>query len=256
MKNIAIITGASSGMGRIFAQTLHTHGAYDEVWAIARSAGPLEALGESVKFPVRPIAMDLTRAEELGKLRALLEAEKPRVALLINCSGYGRFDAFEDTSLEDCLGMIDLNCRALTAVTHMALPYMDAGCEVLNIASVAAFQPVPWIGVYGASKAYVLSFSRALARELGRRGIRVFAVCPFWTKTAFFGRAVDDGKPAVVKKFVAMYEPEYIVRYAWRRMKGRGDHCIPGFKAKLQVLAVKVLPHKLVMDVWQKQQKL
>ncbi len=256
MKNIAIITGASSGIGKVFAETLHTHGTYDEVWAIARNADRLSALSETVSFPVRPISLDLSAPDAHEKLSSLLEAERPRVGLLINCSGYGKFDAFEKLSLEENIGMIDLNCRALTALTYVTLPYMDRGCEILNVASVAAFQPIPYIGVYGASKAYVLSFSRALAREVGKRGIRVFALCPFWTRTAFFNRAVDEKKDAVIKKYVAMYTPEYIVSYAWRKMRSKRDYCIPGFKAKLQVLGVKLLPHKLIMTIWQKQQKL
>lgn len=258
MKNIAVITGASGGIGRCFTQTLSSHRSdYDEVWVIARSREKLESLKGSIPFDVKVVPLDLSRDESLEEYKALLEAEKPRVSLLVNCSGYGKFDATEKLSFGENIGMIDLNCRALTALTYLSLPYMDRGCEILNVASVAAFQPIPFVGVYGATKAYVLSFSRALGRELKTRGIRVFAVCPFWTRTDFFDRAVDKTKDAVVKKYVAMYEPSYIVRYTWNAMKNkRRDYCIPGFRAKLQVLAVKLLPHRLVMRVWEMQQGL
>ena len=256
MKEFAIVTGASGGMGKLFAESLEKHRKFDEVWVIARSADKLMELRNTIKAPVKAIPMDLGKEESYAEFERLLSEGKPRVSLLVNCAGYGKFDAFENLTMEENLGMIDLNCKALTALTYLSLPYMDNGSEILNVASVAAFQPIPYIGVYGASKAYVLSFSRALGREVRKRGIRVFAVCPFWTKTAFFDRAVDKEKKAVIKKYVAMYDPNYIVDYTWKKMKTKKDYCIPGFKAKLQVLAVKLLPHSIVMRVWENQQKL
>ena len=257
MKNIAIVTGASSGIGKVFATTLSRHGEYDEVWAIARNAARLDALKEVVPFPVKPISLDLSDASFIEKMKEMLEEEKPNVKILINCSGYGKFEATEKVPIEDNLGMIDLNCRALTAMTLITLPYMEKGAEIVEIASVAGFQPIPYINIYGATKAYVLSFSRALNRELKGRGIRVLAVCPFWTKTAFFDRAIKKDEDAIVKKYVAMYEPEFIVEKAWRTLeKSKRDFVVPGFKAKMQVLAVKILPHSAVMSVWQSQQKL
>lgn len=257
MKNIAIITGASSGIGKVFATTLASHGEYDEVWAIARNSARLDALKDVVPFPVRPISLDLSDASFIEKMKEMLDEEKPNVKILINCSGYGKFEATEKTPIDDSLGMIDLNCRALTAMTLLALPYMEKGAEIIEIASVAGFQPIPYINIYGATKAYVLSFSRALNRELKGRGIRVLAVCPFWTKTAFFDRAIKKDEEAVVKKYVAMYEPEFIVKTAWKTLeKTKRDFVVPGFKAKMQVLAVKMLPHSIVMSIWQSQQKL
>ena len=142
-------------------------------------------------------------------------------------------------------------------MTYIVLPYMESGAEIVEIASVAGFQPIPYINVYGATKAYVLSFSRALNREMKNRGIRVLAVCPFWTKTAFFDRAVKKDEDAIVKKYVAMYETSFIVKKAWHTLeKTKKDVVVPGFKAKMQVLAVKIMPHGAVMSIWQSQQKL
>ena len=257
MKNIAIVTGASSGIGKIFAKTVTNHGTYDEIWAIARNTDRLEALKGEISIPVRPVSLDLSDESFVDRIKSMLEEEKPNIRLLINCSGYGKFEATEKISLEDNIGMIDLNCRALTAMTLISLPHMNEGSEIINIASVAAFQPIPFINIYGASKAYVLSFSRALNRELKNRKIRVLAVCPFWTKTAFFSRAVKTDEEAIVKKYVAMYEPDFIVKKAWHTLeKTKRDFIVPGFKAKMQVLAVKILPHSIVMSIWQSQQKL
>lgn len=257
MKKIAVITGASSGIGREFVRTLAAHGQYDELWAIARNSERLEQLKQETTIPVVAVSLDLSRPEAIDKYSDMLSEQKPEVAILINCSGYGKFEATQNISLEENLGMIDLNCRALTAMTYVTLPYMSRGGEIMEIASVAAFQPIPYINVYGASKAYVLSFTRALSRELRPRGIHAMAVCPFWTKTAFFDRAVKKDSGTIVKKYTAMYTPEQIVSAAWRGIKHpKKDYCVPGFKAKLQVFGVKVLPHKWVMNIWLRQQKL
>ncbi len=256
MKNIAVITGASSGIGRQFALTLKDQGKFDEVWVIARHLHRLEALKKVIPFPVRPIALDLSDRSSLKTYETLLTMEKPNVRLLINCSGFGKFCATMDSSVEENLNMMDLNCGAVMAMCQLSIPYMEQGAKILNVASVAAMQPIPYINVYGATKSFVLHFSRALNRELKRDGISVMAVCPFWTKTNFFDRAVDEDKERIVKKYIAMYTPEEIVARAWHDMKRGKDVSIYGFKARAQGLMVKLLPHSIVMSVWMKQQEL
>ena len=186
----------------------------------------------------------------------LLENAQANVQLLVNCSGYGKFQAACDTPLSQNLNMVDLNCEALMAMCQLTIPYMHAGAQIINIASVAACQPVPYIGVYAASKAFVLSYSRALNRELDDKDISVMAVCPFWTKTEFFDHAVIDGEKPVVKKYAAMYEPQQIVARAWRDAKRGKDVSKFGFIARAQMALVKILPHGLIMDIWLSQQKL
>ena len=256
MKKIAIITGASSGMGKTFAETISTYDTFDEVWVIARRLDRLEALSETVPFPVRPIALDLTNRESFTHYAELLENAQANVGLLVNCSGYGKFEAACDTPLSQNLNMVDLNCEALLAMCQLTIPYMHAGAQIINIASVAACQPVPYIGVYAASKAFVLSYSRSLNRELDDKDISVMAVCPFWTKTEFFDRAVVDAEKPVVKKYAAMYEPQQIVHRAWRDAKRGKDVSSFGFIARAQMALVKLLPHSLIMDIWLSQQKL
>ena len=256
MKNIAIITGASSGIGKRFAETVDMAGSFDEIWVIARNPERLEALKETVPFPTRTIALDLSEKASYAAFEALLAEEKPNVRLLVNCSGFGKFSATLDTPLDVNLNMVDLNCEAIVALCQLSIPYMEKGAKIINIASVAAFQPIPYINIYGATKAFVLSYSRALNREMKSRGINVTAVCPFWTKTEFFNRAITAEKDPVVKKYVAMYEPDQIVTRAWRDMKKGKDVSMYGFIARGQVLLTKLLPHKLVMSVWQNQQKL
>ena len=257
MKTIAVITGASRGIGKEFADRIEEYGKVDEIWAIARNLDKLETLKESVPFPVRAIALDLSKEESFAEYSALLEKEKPFIKLLINCSGFGKFGAVTNVSTSENLNMISLNCAALTAITQESLPYMGKGSDIIQIASVAAYQPIPYIAVYGATKAYVLSFSRALNREVKKQGIHVMAVCPFWTKTDFFNRAIDKNTETVVKKYAAMYMPSQIVGKAYRDIKKKNkDVSMYGFVANIQTLATKLLPHKVIMSIWQSQQKL
>ena len=121
---IEVITGASSGMGREFVKQLDAQNAFDEIWVIARRKDRLESLAAEVKAPIRPICLDLSAKESYNEYAALLAAEKPDVAILVNGSGFGRFGAFEDITLEDQLSMVDLNDKALVAMTYLTLPYM------------------------------------------------------------------------------------------------------------------------------------
>ena len=250
---IAVITGASSGMGREFVRQLSAEERFDEIWVIARRLERLYELKEEIGPNVRPIAMDLTRGECLEEYKQMLEKEKPEVAVLVNAGGYGKFEAFENLNLDEQLGMIDLNAKALTAMTYVTLPYLKKGSRVYQLGSLSSFQPVPYIGVYGATKAYVLSFTRAINAELRHTGIKMMAVCPGWVKTEFFDRAVvDDG---VITYYNQFFTSEQVVKRAIRDMKRGKDVSVVGPMIRAQVFATKLLPHKLVMKIWLKQQK-
>lgn len=249
---IAVITGASSGMGREFAKRIEAQETFDEIWVIARRLERLEALASELNTKTRCLEMDLSERESLDAYAAFLEAEKPEVAVLVNASGFGKFGAFCDIPLEDQLGMIELNDKALVAMTYLTLPYMKAGGKIYQIDSLSSFQPVPYIGVYGATKAFVLSFSRALGVELRGRGIRVLAVCPGWVKTEFFDRAVRDDTISYYNHF---YTAEEVVTRALKDMARGKDVSICGFRIRVQVFFTKLLPHRLVMKIWCKQQK-
>ena len=254
---IAIITGASSGIGKQFALTLPSYGNFDEVWLIARRLDRLTALQEELPYKARAISMDLSSPTAKDEFASLLEKENPEVGLLVNCSGFGKFAAFCDTPMQDNLTMIDLNCKALTAMTQLTLPYMHEGAKIVNVASVAAYQPIPYINVYAATKSYVLFFSRALNRELKSRKISVTAICPFWTKTAFFDRAINkDDKDVIVKKYAVLYDPEKVVDKAYKDVARGKEISIYGSYARFQCFLTKILPHKFVMNVWLSQQKL
>ena len=249
---IAVVTGASSGMGRDFVRQLDAADTYDEIWVIARRRDRLESLTADVRAPLRILALDLTKQESIEEYKAALAECNPTVSVLVNGSGFGRFGAFRDYPLADYYTMVDLNVKALVAVTYATLPYMEKGGEIYQLGSLSSFQPVPYINVYGATKAFVLSFSRALNQELREAGIRVMAVCPGWVRTEFFDHAVTDDTIKYYNKFC---DSDDVVRRALKDMKRGKDVSICGFSVRAQVLATKLLPHKLVMYIWQKQQK-
>ena len=249
---IAVITGASSGMGREFVLQLNRQKKFDEIWVIARRADRLEALRDEVDVPIRAISLDLTKEESIVEYQALLEKEQPIVDVLVNASGVGRFGTFADMDLETMYRMIDLNSKAYVGMTYATLPYLQSGSEIYQLDSLSSFQPVPYICVYGATKAFVLSFSRALNVELKKKGIRVMAVCPGWVKTEFFDHAVTDDTITYYNK---IYKPEQVIARALRDMKRGKDVSICGFRIRAQVLFTKLMPHRLIMKIWCKQQK-
>lgn len=151
-------------MGREFVKQLDRDEIFDEIWVIARRRDRLEALADTTRAKIRPVPLDLADASCMETYAALLEKEKPDVRVLVCASGYGRFGAVTEVPLAVQTGMIDLNVRALTEMTYLTLPYMKSGARIFELGSLSAFQPVPYICVYGATKAYVLSFSRALGR--------------------------------------------------------------------------------------------
>lgn len=258
MKNICVITGASSGIGKeFFLQiTRDKDFSFDEIWVIARSADRLEALKALTDTPVVTIPLDLSREESYEEYARLLAEGDVRVRLLINCSGYGKFESTLNVGTKTSLDMIDLNVKGTVAMDIETIKYMDNGCGIINIASVAAYQPIPYINVYGATKSFVLNFTRALGVEMKPRGIRVMAVCPFWTKTEFFDRAIKSDVDPVVKKYAAMYDPRDIVTRALRDYKRGKSVSLFGFVTKLQLLGVRLMPVPVVMKVWMSQQKL
>ena len=161
---IAVITGASSGLGREFAKQINQHFVtLDEVWLIARREERLNELKESLHgVHVRTIPIDLCDRDAVGTYEEMLQKFHPQIRVLVNAAGYGKMGYVEQISEEDLAGEIRLNCESLTRMTKISLPYMAKRSNIINIASSAAFMPQPNFAVYAASKSYVLSFSRAL----------------------------------------------------------------------------------------------
>lgn len=252
---IAVVTGASSGMGKEFVLQLAKYVQVDQIWAIARRETALESLQTQVSIPVRAISLDLCCMESFDTYRKLLEQEKPDVKLLVNAAGFGKFGDFQNIPVEEDCRMIELNCRALVTMTRLTLPYMTRGSHILQLDSLSAFQPVPYIATYGATKAFVLSYTRAINQELKPLGIRVMAMNPGWVKTEFFDHALktNDSK---VQYYNHLYDAKDVVATGLKDLyKTKKDVSVHGLPIRNQVRLVKLLPHSIVMKVWMNQQK-
>lgn len=191
----AIITGASSGLGRELAKRIKQYfPEIEECWLIARRRERLTELAAEIEgLKCEVLALDVTSGDGMAALSARLSEKRPDVRLLINNAGCGVLRNFDEAEISGQLNMVDLNVRALTAVTRMTLDYMSAGARLMNISSIASFVPNARMAVYSASKYYVRAFSRALGMELRRRGIKVTAVCPGPMSTEFLGIAGING---------------------------------------------------------------
>ena len=243
---IAIVTGASSGLGMAFVRRLDALGGLDEIWGVARRG----ALAAELRTPMRPLALDLTRLESVETLRVLMREEAPEVAVLVNAAGFGKFGTCADLTLQETCDMIDLNCRAAAALTAAVLPYMGRGSRVLEICSSAAFQPLPGFNVYAATKAFLLRYSRALRWEAAPRGIRVTAVCPGWIRTDFMDVARDTKNGRTVRSFPFAQRPETVARRALRNSRLLAVTTC-GLPALVQRVASKFLPHCFIMACWE-----
>ena len=253
MSKIAIVTGASSGMGKELLLRLQQSYELDEIWGIARRKEKLEELKPLSAIPTRPISLDLQKEESMDKIKELLEAEKPNVKLLIHAAGYGKFGTFEEIPLEHNLGMLDLNARALVEITYLVLPYMKEKAQILTVDSFSSFAPIPHVNVYAATKAFVLSFTRSLNQELKPRKIHCIALCPYWVKTEFLDVADSETK---LRNLDKVYTVDFVVGKAMKALKKNNrDYIVPGWYAKFLHALTKLLPHKMVMWVWNKQQK-
>lgn len=263
-KNIIIITGASSGMGREFVkQTDARFPKVDEIWLIARREDKLKEIANSCNHKCRILAYDLCDRNAQEELTNIFTAEKPRITMLVNSAGYGILGSFcnsgnlpdteamtddFDNARKDQIGMIDLNCMALTFMTHLCIPFMKKGGRIIQLASSAAFLPQPKFAVYAATKSYVLSFCRALNEELYKDKIHVTAVCPGPVDTEFFERAEKGADRLFIKQFV-MAKPEKVVAKALLDARNKKTISVYSLPMQAFYLISKLLPHQWMLHV-------
>ncbi len=246
---IAVITGASSGIGREFAiQISRKYGKLDEIWLIARRKERMEELQNQLRVPVRIFAMDLCKDEDLHQFKEYLEEIQPDIKLLVNSAGCGKIGRIDGMDVVEQSKMIDINCKALTMFSGLCLPYISSHSRIINIASAAAFSPQPNFAVYAATKAYVLSYSRALNVELKSRKITVTSVCPGPVNTEFFDIAGDKDGKSFKKNLRA--DVDKVVTQAIKDAALGNELSIYGTAMKMAKGASKVLPHKVIMSVF------
>ena len=244
----AIITGASSGLGREFARQLTD--VFPEIeccWLIARREDRLEEIArEMVVVETVCLPLDLCDPAAFTALEEKLVAEKPEVAMLINNAGCGYLGWMGETKTDLQTRMVDLNVRALTAVTNLVIPYMPAGAHILSTSSIAAFCPTPRMTVYGATKAYVSSFTVGLSEELRRREISVTAVCPGPMKTEFLEVGNIAGRSPAFE-LLPYCDQVRVAEGALRAAKAGRTIYTPRLFYKFYRLLAKVTPVKLMV---------
>ena len=267
-KKIAIITGASSGLGSKLAKLVDAGVGpdkdidIDEIWLIARRENKLKELAESLNTPARTISMDLTNAAFVDEMQGLLATERPNVRVLINCAGFGKIGDSESIAVKDQMNMIDLNCRAAVAMSQITVPYMTANARLVEICSCSGFQPLPYLNVYAASKAFLYRYSRALGVELRKKGVKVVAVCPYWVKdTEFIGKASSGGTAATdtsrfIKSFPLASDSDTIAQNIYKGILRGLAVVTPDAVSTTHRVLCKVLPAAICMFIWEGVRKL
>jgi short-subunit dehydrogenase len=247
----ALITGASGGIGyelaKLFAKDHHN------LVLVARNGPRLAQVADELQrqfgITVRTVALDLTEPAAPQSLFKQLQSEGVAVDILINNAGYGSFGEFAEVPIEESLGQIQLNITALTTLTRLFLgPMLERRSgRIMNVASTAGFQPGPLMAVYYATKAYVISFSEALANELADKHITVTCLCPGATETGFAGRAGND-KSRLFKTLRPM-DAKTVARSGYRGLLKGKTLVIPGFRNWLVAESIRISPRKMVTAI-------
>ncbi len=252
--SVAIVTGASSGIGKEFVKQLNDYCDITEFWLIARRVDKLNELSQELNKNCKVLPLDLSTKKGLTEFSAVLKQTKPNVKYLVNAAGYGKYGNYNVVDTKTSFNMIDLNVKALVYVTQETIPYMCEGGNIIQIGSASTYNPLPNMNVYAATKSFVKHYSRALNVELKDKNISVTTVCPGWVKTDFFSRADIDayGNKSFAKPMV---DASDVVKKALRDAKKHKDISMYAVFNNMHHLLAKILPHKFIIGLWMMMQK-
>jgi len=248
--SVAIITGASSGIGAEFAKGYAKK--VDELWLVARRKERMIELGESLGVKYRVITADLCTKEGIEAIRSALESEKPSVKYLVNAAGFGDFGAFDEISESKVEMMIDLNVKALVLITHMVIPYMQRGGRIIQLGSGSCFTPLPYFNTYSSGKVFVLHYTKSLNFEIKKYGLRATCFCPGWVHAEFLGKAT--AKADVTRPRDGAMKPllncEKVVRGCIKAAEKGKAMYVTNWYTRLQHLLFKLLPDPILTHLW------
>ena len=244
---IAIITGASSGIGLEFAKQLDLIG-LDELWLIARREERLKKIDKELKTKCRLLPLDLLNSNSFEIIDNLLKKESPSIEYVVNCAGFGLRGEFSEMPIKDQLDMIDLNVKALVTLTYISLPFMKEGSAFVQVSSIAGFGPLGGFNVYAASKSFVNWFSIGLAAELEHKGIHSIAVCPGPVSTEFgeISRKFSNRKK---KMFNKKASPDLVVKKALKDVTRKKTFSIYGVSQRFLIFITKIISPKIIAKV-------
>lgn len=247
---IAVVTGASSGLGKEFAKAIETlRPDIEEIWLVARREDKLKEVANQIKIKTRILSLDITDNSAIQEYENALKGANADVRLLINNAGYGKMGLFDELSKEDNGGMVRLNCEALTVISSITLEFMNEGAEIINSCSIASFAPNTRMAVYCSTKAYVMSLSRCMRAELKRRKINVIAICPGPMDTEFLSVAGINPGSSRTFDTLPRVNPRVMARKSIiASSKKRAVYTNLLFYKFYRILA-KILPHSLVMKL-------
>lgn len=245
----AIITGASTGLGLEFVRQLcDNYPEIESLWVVARRRERLEAAvsGLADRLDINILPLDLCSEDSFAALEEMLRDRKPDVRLLVNNAGCGYLGNLGELETDKQTRMVDLNIRALTAVTNIVIPYMSRGARVINVSSIASFCPNPRMTVYSAGKAYVSAFSRGINEELKPKGVGVTVVCPGPMDTEFISLGGIKGNSKTFD-VLPYCDPKKVAAGTYAAAKrGKFNYTPKAFYKFFRIIA-KILPHNLVI---------
>lgn len=253
---IAIITGASSGIGKEFAITIDQKCSPDCIWLISRSTEKLRETASLMHNPTELIPLDLAEEKSLAALSEKLKKEKPQILFLVNAAGFGKFGSVRSLNDEDAGNIINVNIRALTMITKLCIPYMAQGGNIINMASASGFVSLPYFNIYSASKAYVLNFSQALSYEMRSSEVTVTAVCPYWVASEFIATAQDSPSGYDVNNFLFITYPFKVVHKAMNDCRFGKSISLTGVIPHTIKFLSKILPVSRQHMIWNRIRKI
>ena len=246
MARVAIITGATGGLGKEFIRFVSNDRSIDEIWAVGRNQDKLDELKKEYAGLI-PVRADLS-LDGTDIISKKLKEEAPDVRLLVNNAGIAYMGPYEEMGSEKIKDFCAINCTGVAVLISEVLGYMHEGSGIINVSSASSYQPNPYLALYSASKVFVRNLSRALFKELRPRKITVTAVCPGWVDTKMLPRE-KNGKKI---RYTGMISAQKVVSTALKDNRAGKDLSAPGFFSKYLRFYSKVTPTRLVMWLWEK----
>jgi short-subunit dehydrogenase len=244
-KKIAIITGATGGIGKEFVKQLLLEDV-DEIWAIARNQQKLEHLKEEFGERVVPMSMDLSHIQNVNYLEEIMSQKNVTISYLVNNAGLAKMGSYKEFSKEEISSTIIVNCQVPVLLCKACIPFMERKSRIINLSSASAFQPNPYINLYASSKVFLRSYTRSLNVELKETGITATAACPSWVDTEMLSHEYNGKKI----KFPGLVTAEQVVKKAVKDAKKGKDMSVCSFYVKCQHFNTKILPQKWIMKIW------